>query len=219
MSLKSEVDQHKIKQLEIVLKGDVQGSIEAIKDTLGRIPSDEVEVKIIHSAAGNINESDILLAKASNAIVIGFNVDVESAARAEADREGIEIRLYQIIFELLEDLKAAMEGLLEPDVVETVTGRALVRQVFNLSSGIVAGSFIEYGKMTRGSECKVLRGTEQVFKGRIGGLKRFKDDVKEVEKGYECGILLDGFKAIKEGDIVECFRKDTIIRRLEKTAN
>ncbi|MGB2579165.1 translation initiation factor IF-2 [Elusimicrobium simillimum] len=214
MSLKSEVDQNKIKKLQIVLKGDVQGSIEAIKDSMGRIPSDEVEVQIIHSAAGNVNESDILLAKASNAVVIAFNVDVESAAATEAEREGIEIRQYQIIFELLEDIRAAMEGLLEPDVVEVVTGRAIVRQVFNLSSGIIAGSMVEFGTITRGSECKVMRGAEVVFKGKIGGLKRFKEDVREVEKGYECGILLEGYRAVKEGDVVETFRKDTITRRI-----
>ncbi|XRK16152.1 translation initiation factor IF-2 [Elusimicrobium posterum] len=215
MSLKSDIDQNKIKKLQIILKADVQGSIEAIKDALGRINSEEVELQIIHSSAGNINESDILLAKASDAVVIGFNIEAEDAARNEAAREGIEIRLYNIIFELIADIKAAMEGLLEPDIVETVTGRAIVRQVFNLSSGIIAGSFIESGKMTRGSECKVFRGTEMVFKGKIGGLKRFKEDVREVEKGYECGILLEGFRQIKDGDIVECFRKDSITRRLD----
>ncbi|MDR0291791.1 MAG: translation initiation factor IF-2 [Elusimicrobium sp.] len=215
MNLKSEVEQNKIKKLDMVLKGDVQGSIEAIKDAMGRIPSDEVEVSIIHSAAGNVNESDILLAKASNAVVIAFNVDVETAAAAEAEREGIEIRQYQIIFELLEDIKAAMEGLLEPEIVETVTGRATVRQVFNLSSGIIAGSFVDLGKITRGGECKIFRGAETVFKGKVSGLKRFKDDVKEVEKGYECGILIEGFRQIAQGDIVECFKKESITRRIK----
>ncbi|MCL2888755.1 MAG: translation initiation factor IF-2 [Elusimicrobia bacterium] len=215
MSLKSEVDQNKIKKLQIVLKADVQGSLEAIKDAMGRIPSDEVEVSIILSAPGNVNESDILLAKASNAVVIAFNVDVEPAAHAEAEREGIEIRQYKIIFELLEDIKAAMEGLLEPEIVETVTGRATVRQVFNLSSGVIAGSIVDSGKITRGSECKVFRASEQVFKGKISGLKRFKDDVKEVEKGYECGILIEGFRQIAQDDVVECFKKESITRRIK----
>ena len=215
MSLKSEVDQNKIKKLQIVLKGDVQGSLEAIKDAMGRIPSDEVQVEIIHSSVGNVNGSDILLAKASNAVVIAFNVDVDDAVAADAEREGIEIRQYKIIFELLEDIKAAMEGLLEPEIVETVTGRATVRQVFNLSSGVIAGSFVDSGKITRGAECKVLRGAEQVHKGKISGLKRFKEDVKEVEKGYECGVLIDGYRQFAPGDVIECFKKESVTRRIK----
>ena len=205
----------KVKKLQIILKADVQGSIEAIKDALLRIPSDEVELDIILSAPGNINESDILLAKASNAVVIGFHVDVENKAQAEAEREGIEIRLYTIIFELLEDIKAAMEGLLEPDVVETLIGTATIKKVMKLSSGLISGSLVESGKMVRGYEVRIKRGTEEIGRGRIEGLKRFKDDVKEVEKGYECGILVAGFKGVAEGDTIECFRKDNITRRIK----
>lgn len=205
----------KVKKLQIILKADVQGSIEAIKDALLRIPSDEVELDIILSAPGNINESDILLAKASNAVVIGFHVDVENKAQAEAEREGIEIRLYTIIFELLEDIKAAMEGLLEPDVVETLIGSATIKKVMKLSSGLISGSLVDSGKMVRGYEVRIKRGTEEIGRGRIEGLKRFKDDVKEVEKGYECGILVAGFKGVAEGDIIECFRKDHITRRIK----
>ena len=205
----------KVKKLQIILKADVQGSIEAIKDALLRIPSDEVELNIILSAPGNINESDILLAKASNAVVIGFHVDVENKAQAEAEREGIEIRLYTIIFELLEDIKAAMEGLLEPDVVETLIGTATIKKVMKLSSGLISGSLVESGKMVRGYEVRIKRGTEEIGRGRIEGLKRFKDDVKEVEKGYECGILVAGFKGVAEGDTIECFRKDNITRRIK----
>lgn len=212
---KDENGESSVKRLPIVLKADVQGSIEAIKDALLRIPSDEVELDIILSAPGNINESDILLAKASNAVVIGFHVDVEHKAHAEAEREGIEIRLYTIIFELLEDIKAAMEGLLEPDVVEVSLGTATIKKVLRLSSGIISGSLVESGKMVRGAEVKVLRNGEMVGKGKIGGLKRFKDDVKEVEKGFECGILVEGFKGVQEGDVIECIKHENVTRRIK----
>ncbi len=216
MSLaKDENGESTVKRLPIVLKADVQGSIEAIKDALLRIPSDEVELDIILSAPGNVNESDILLAKASNAVVICFHVDVENKAQTEAEREGIEIRKYTIIFELLEDIKAAMEGLLEPDVVEVSLGSATIKMVMRLSSGIISGSLVDTGKMVRGAEVKVLRGGEVVGKGKIGGLKRFKDDVKEVEKGFECGILVEGFKGVKEGDIIECIKHENITRRIK----
>ncbi len=215
MNLRKDGDGNSVKKLQIILKADVQGSIEAIKDALLRIPSDEVELDIILSAPGNINESDILLAKASNAVVIGFHVDVENTAQAEAEHEGIEIRLYTIIFELLEDIKAAMEGLLEPDVVETLIGSATIKKVMKLSSGLISGSLVDSGKMVRGYEVRIKRGAEEVGRGRIEGLKRFKDDVKEVEKGYECGILVAGFKGVLEGDTIECFRKDNITRRIK----
>ncbi len=211
---KDENGENTVKRLAIVLKADVQGSIEAIKDALLRIPSDEVELDIILSSAGKINESDILLAKASNAVVIGFHVDAENKAKDEAEREGIEIRLYTIIFELLEDIKAAMEGLLEPDVVEVSLGKATIKQVMRLSSGIISGSLVESGQIIRGAEVKVWRGSEVVGKGKIGGLKRFKDDVKEVEKGFECGILVEGFKGVKEGDVIECIKHEHVTRRI-----
>lgn len=216
MSLKKDENgENTVKRLPIVLKADVQGSIEAIKDALLRIPSDEVELDIILSAPGNVNESDILLAKASNAIVICFHVDVEHKAAEEAEREGIEIRKYTIIFELLEDIKAAMEGLLEPDVIEVSLGKATIKKVMRLSSGIISGSLVEEGKMVRGAEVKVLRNGEEVGHGKIGGLKRFKDDVKEVEKGFECGILVEGFKAVAEGDIIECIKHENVTRRIK----
>ncbi len=216
MSLgKNDENGNRVKKLQLILKADVQGSIEAIKDALLRIPSDEVELDIILSAPGNVNESDILLAKASNAVVIGFHVDVEHKAQAEAEREGIEIRRYTIIFELLEDIKAAMEGLLEPDVVETIVGTATIKKVMKLSSGLISGSLVDSGTIIRGYEVRVKRNGEEVGHGKIGGLKRFKDDVKEVEKGYECGILIEGFKGVAEGDVIECFRKDNVTRRIK----
>lgn len=212
---KADEEGNKVKKLGLILKADVQGSIEAIKDALLRIPSDEVELDIVLSAPGNINESDILLAKASNAVVIGFHVATEHKAQAEAEREGIEIRNYTIIFELLEDIKAAMEGLLEPDVVETVVGTATIKKVMKLSSGLISGSLVESGTMVRNYEVRIKRNGEEVGRGKIGGLKRFKDDVKEVEKGYECGILIEGFKGVQEGDLIECFKKETVTRRIK----
>ncbi len=212
---KADEEGNKVKKLSLILKADVQGSIEAIKDALLRIPSDEVELDIVLSAPGNINESDILLAKASNAVVIGFHVSTEHKAQAEAEREGIEIRNYTIIFELLEDIKAAMEGLLEPDVVETVVGTATIKKVMKLSSGLISGSLVESGTVIRNYEVRIKRNGEEVGRGKIGGLKRFKDDVKEVEKGYECGILIEGFKGVQEGDLIECFKKETVTRRIK----
>ena len=212
---KEDEEGNKVKKLSLILKADVQGSIEAIKDALLRIPSDEVELDIVLSAPGNINESDILLAKASNAVVIGFHVSTEHKAQAEAEREGIEIRNYTIIFELLEDIKAAMEGLLEPDVVETVVGTATIKKVMKLSSGLISGSMVDSGTMVRNYEVRIKRAGTEVGRGKIGGLKRFKDDVKEVEKGYECGILIEGFKGVQEGDLIECFKKETVTRRIK----
>ena len=212
---KADEEGNKVKKLSLILKADVQGSIEAIKDALLRIPSDEVELDIVLSAPGNINESDILLAKASNAVVIGFHVNTESKAVAEAEREGIEIRNYTIIFELLEDIKAAMEGLLEPDVIETVVGTATIKKVMKLSSGIISGSMVDSGTIYRNYEVRIKRNGAEVGHGKIGGLKRFKDDVKEVEKGYECGILVEGFKGVLEGDVIECFKKENVTRRIK----
>ena len=212
---KEDAEGNKVKKLSLILKADVQGSIEAIKDALLRIPSDEVELDIVLSAPGNIKESDILLAKASNAVVIGFHVSTEHKAQEEAEREGIEIRNYTIIFELLEDIKAAMEGLLEPDVVETVVGTATIKKVMKLSSGLISGSLVESGTVVRNYEVRIKRNGEEVGRGKVGGLKRFKDDVKEVEKGYECGILIEGFKGVQEGDRIECFKKETVTRRIK----
>jgi len=219
LGLRSQLDAHKLKTLQVILKADVQGSIQAIRDSLERLSTEEVDIKIIHAGPGNVNESDILLAKASDAIILGFNVCTEPKAETEAEREGIEIRNYNIIFELIGDVRAAMEGLLEPEIVETVVGRAEVRQVFALSAGTIAGSFVLEGKIVRGHECRVLRGKDTVHKGKITGLKRFKEDVKDVEKGFECGILMEGFRQFQTGDRVEVIEKQTKVRRLECKPN
>ncbi|MDD4005078.1 MAG: translation initiation factor IF-2, partial [Elusimicrobiaceae bacterium] len=215
LSLRDQMENQSLKTLNIIIKGDVQGSIQAIRDSLERLSTDEVEVSIIHSGAGNVNESDILLAKASNAVIFTFHVDTDAAALAEADRSGIEVRNYQIIFELLEDVRAAMEGMLEPEVVEEVVGTAEVRQKFDLSSGIIAGSIIKSGTITRGNEVHVYRGKDNILNAKISGLKRFKEDVREVKLGFECGILIDGYTAIEPGDVITAFVKKTITRRLK----
>ncbi|PIS48017.1 MAG: translation initiation factor IF-2 [Elusimicrobia bacterium CG08_land_8_20_14_0_20_51_18] len=214
LSLKSQVDQKMLKTLNIILKADVYGSMQAIRDSLEKLSNPEVVIHVLHSGIGNVTESDIMLAKASTAIVFGFNVDADDEIKREADKAGVEIRTYKIIYDLLEELKAAMSGLLEPEIVETVTGKAEIKQIFDLSSGKVAGSIMREGKITRGELVKLLRDGEEVASGRVTGLKRFKDDVKEVEKGFECGILVDGFKDFQIGDVLSAYVKEEKLRRL-----
>jgi translation initiation factor IF-2 len=218
LSLRDKVENQELKSLQIIVKGDVQGSIQAITDSLQKLSNSEVEVRIIHHGIGNVNESDILLAKASDAVIFTFHVSADSGAKAEAEREGIEIRNYEIIFELLEDVRAAMEGMLEPDIVEEVVAKAEVMQKFDLSAGIIAGSTVKEGTLKRGSEVHVYRGGAVILTSKIGGLKRFKEDVREVGQGFECGILIDGYKDIQPGDSVHSFIKKTITRRLKTNA-
>ncbi|MBI4051830.1 MAG: translation initiation factor IF-2 [Elusimicrobia bacterium] len=204
-----------VKELKIILKADVQGSIQAIKDSLEKLATSEISVKVIHAGIGNINESDILLAKASDAVILGFHVTTEERAREEADRSGVEIRAYSIIYDLLSDVKAAMEGLLEPEIVETVTGRLEVRQVFQMKGGKIAGCFVLEGKIQRGSPVRILRGGKTISQGKVASLKRFKDDVKEVEKNLECGLTLEGFQDYAPGDVLEVVTKEKKTRRLQ----
>ncbi|GAB4028611.1 MAG: hypothetical protein Fur0012_01330 [Elusimicrobiota bacterium] len=214
LSLKSQVDQKTLKMLNIVLKADVYGSMQAIKDSLEKLSNPEVAIHVLHSGIGDITESDVMLAKASNAIIFGFHVDADSRIKEEAEKSGVEIRLYSIIYDLLEELKAAMSGMLEPEIVDTVIGKAEVKQIFDLSSGKIAGSIVREGKVTRGAFAKIMRNSAVVAEARISGLKRFKDDVKEVEKGFECGILIDGFKDFEVGDEVQVYIKEQKLRRL-----
>ena len=190
LSLKSQVDQKLLKNLNVVLKTDVFGSLQAIKDSLEKLSNQEVAIRILHSGVGNVTESDVLLAKASDAVIFGFHVEADNKVKEEAKSSGVEIRTYQIIYDLIEDVKAGMSGLLEPEIVETVTGRAEIQQIFDLSSGKVAGSLVKEGKLLRNQPIKIVRGKDVVGTGKISGLKRFKEDVKEVEKGLECGILI-----------------------------
>lgn len=204
------------KELKIIIKADVQGSLKALKDSLEGLSTSECKVRIIHSGLGNINESDVLLASASDAVSLLFHCELEPRAKELADLEGVEIRRYEIIYELIGDVKAALEGLLEPEIVEVVQGRAEVRAIFSVKGGRkAAGLFVRDGKISRSQTIRVKRGGSKVFEGKISSLKRFKDDVREVEKGLECGLALEGFEGFAPGDEVECVAQETRTRRLE----
>ena len=202
------------KNLRIVLKCDAQGSVEALVGALKQIESKKVDLEIIHSAVGPISESDILLASASNAVVIGFNIKVESMAVSAARREGVQVKLYSIIYELIDQIKEAMAGLLEPEHRETVIGHAEVKQVFQLSRGIVAGCLVTDGRVARVARARVLRKRQPVYDGGISTLRRFQDDVKEVRSGLECGIKLGDFSEYQVGDIIECYQLEQVAQKL-----
>jgi translation initiation factor IF-2 len=202
------------KVLRIVLKCDAQGSLEALVGALKQIESKKVDLEIIHSAVGPISESDILLASASNAVVIGFNIKVENMAVSAAKSEGVQVKLYSIIYELLDQIKEAMAGLLEPEHRETVIGHAEVKQVFDLSKGIVAGCLVTNGRIARAGRARVLRKRQPVYDGGISTLRRFQDDVKEVRSGLECGIKLGDFSEYQVGDIIECYQLEAIAQKL-----
>ncbi|GAV24537.1 translation initiation factor IF-2 [Carboxydothermus islandicus] len=210
------IQEGKIKELNIVLKADVHGSVEAIKQSLSRLSTEEVKVNVIHSGVGAITETDIMLASASNAIVIGFNVRPDSNARKLAETEKIDVRVYRIIYELLDDIKAAMAGLLEPEQKEVVLGRAEVRKTFKASKiGTIAGLYVLEGKITRSAKVRVIRDGIVIHEGNVESLKRFKDDVREVAQGYECGLTIEKFNDIREGDIIEAFTIEEVKRTLE----
>nr|PZN24094.1 MAG: translation initiation factor IF-2 [Chloroflexota bacterium] len=209
----SSIQQGKIKELNIILKADVQGSIGAIEHALGQLNTDEVQIRIIHKGTGTITESDVNLAVASRAIIIGFNARPDPSARRLAEQHGIDIRFYNIIYQLTEDLKKAMIGMLEPEYREVVEGFAEVRNTFRLPSReIVAGLYVTDGKITRQYSVRVLRNGVVIHDGRIGSLKRFKDDVREVQAGYECGLTVEGFNDIQVGDHMEFYRKERVER-------
>ncbi|MFA6078687.1 MAG: translation initiation factor IF-2 [Candidatus Omnitrophota bacterium] len=205
-----------VKELAIVIKGDVQGSIEALQASLFELSTKDVKVNILHSDVGNINESDVMLSVVSNAVIIGFNVRIDENAETIAAKEGIEIKLYGIIYEAIEDVRAAMEGLLEPISKEIFVGRALVKQVFKVTkAGTIAGCMVVKGKIVRQGIAKLIRDKEVAYEGKIASLKRFKDDVKEAAEGFECGIGLDRHDDIKAGDIIELYQIEKVARRLE----
>jgi translation initiation factor IF-2 len=212
----SKAREGEIKELNLVLKGDVSGSLEALKDEIAKVPQTEIPVNIIHSAAGGINESDVMLASASDAIIIGFNVRPLSEARRVAEDEGVDIRTYSVIYKVTEDLRAALEGMLEPEEVEERIGEAEVLQTFRASRvGNIAGCVVKEGKVTNDADVRLIREGTVVWTGRIGSLRRFKDDVKEVEEGLECGIVLDGYGDVKVGDVLELFRTKQVEKTLE----
>jgi len=204
-----------VKELAIVLKTDVAGSSEAIKGMLEKVGNAEVKVKLIHAAVGGINESDILLASSAKGIAVGFNVRPDGGAQAAAKRLGVEIKTYTIVYEMIDDIKKALAGLLTPDIVEKQLGRAEVRNTFTVPKiGLIAGCFVADGKITRQAEVRLVRDGKIVYTGKIGSLKRFKDDAKEVAAGYECGIGIENFNDVKVGDFIEAFQKETIVREL-----
>lgn len=202
-----------IKELKIIVKADVQGSVEAVKQSLVKLSNEKVMINIIHGGVGAINESDVMLASASNAIIIGFNVRPEAAAKATADNEEIDIRLYRVIYNAIEDIEAAMKGMLDPEFKEKIIGHAEVRQTFKVSGvGTIAGAYILDGKLIRKAMVRLLRDNIVIYEGELDSLKRFKDDAKEVNTGYECGLTLVKYNDIKEGDIVEAFIMEELPR-------
>jgi translation initiation factor IF-2 len=202
------------KTLRLVLKCDTQGSVEAISSALNQVESKKIDLDIIHAGVGPISESDILLASASNAVVVGFNIKVENMAVTAAKREGVQVKLYSIIYELIDQIKDAMAGLLEPEFRETVLGHAEVKQVFELSKGIVAGCLVTDGRIARTARARVTRKRQPVYDGGISTLRRFQDDVKEVRSGLECGIKLGDFSEYQVGDIIECYQLEAIAQKL-----
>jgi translation initiation factor IF-2 len=214
--LYAKIQEGDVKELAIVIKADVQGSAEALAAAIEKLPTSLVKLRVIHSGVGGITETDVLLAAASKAIVIGFNVRPEPKAASLAEHEGVDIRLYNIIYEAMADIKAAMEGLLEPTLKERVLGRAEVRQLFNIpKAGLVAGCYVLDGTITRASAgVRVVRDHVTVYEGRLASLRRFKDDVREVQQGYECGLSVENFNDLKVGDVIEAYVHDKVAVRL-----
>jgi len=223
VSLEELYDQIKtgdVKELRVVLKADVQGSVEALTEALTRLSTGEVKLRVIHGSVGGITESDILLAAASNAIVIGFNVRPESKGSALAAQEGVDVRLYTVIYETVSDVRAAMEGMLEPTYREQIHGRVEIRQIFNIQGvGTVAGCYVTEGRIQRGSLVRLLRDQVVVHEGKLASLKRFKDDVREVTAGYECGLSLENFHDIKQGDVLEAYERIPVVRRISPVSS
>ncbi|HUJ80001.1 MAG TPA: translation initiation factor IF-2 [Nitrospiria bacterium] len=215
--LHAKIKEGEVKELNLIIKADVQGSVEALKESLERLNAASVKIKIIHSGAGGITESDVLLASSSNALIIGFHVRPDAKVQALAEHEKIAIRLYDVIYDVIADVRAAMEGLLEPMLKERVVGRAEVRQLFTIpKAGVIAGTYVTEGTVSRsGTGIRVVRDHVPVYEGKIGSLRRFKDDVKEVQTGYECGIGIENFNDLKVGDVLEVFVQEKVAAKLE----
>ncbi|EMU54125.1 MULTISPECIES: translation initiation factor IF-2 [Clostridium] len=212
--LYNQIQEGKVKELAIIVKADVQGSVEAIKQSLAKLSTDDVKVRVIHGGVGAITETDITLATASNALVIGFNVRPDNNAAAQADKDGVDIKTYRIIYDAIEDIKSAMIGMLEPEYKEVILGTAEVRETYKISNvGTIAGCYVLKGKLKRNAETRVIRDGIVIFESSLSSLKRFKDDAKEVAAGYECGLTVEKFNDIKEGDILECFMMEAIQRK------
>ncbi|MCD7818516.1 MAG: translation initiation factor IF-2, partial [Lachnospiraceae bacterium] len=204
--LYSQIQAGKLKELDLIVKADVQGSVEAVKQSLLKLSNEEVIVKVIHSGVGAINESDVILASASNAIIIGFNIRPDAMVKATAEREGVDVRLYRVIYDAIADVEAAMKGMLDPVYEEKIIGHAEIRQLFKASGvGTIAGSYVTDGIFQRNCKVRITREDKQIYEGALASLKRFKDDVKEVKAGYECGLVFEKFNEIKEEDKVEAY--------------
>ena len=211
----SKIAEGEVKDLNIIIKADVRGSVEALSQSLEKLSTDEVKVKIIHIGVGAINESDVMLADASNAIIIGFNVRPDAQTRKAAENAMVDMRLYSVIYDAIEDVKQAMQGLLAPVLKETWQGQVEVRNTFKVPKiGLVAGGYVLEGKITRNSEARIIRDGVVIFQGKLASLKRFKDDVKEVLQGFECGIGIENYNDIKDGDIIEAFIMEETAREL-----
>ncbi len=216
--LKRQLSGDGVKELNLILKTDFTGSMEAIKDSFRSLDSQEVNLNVLHAGVGAVTQKDVMLADASGAVIIGFNVSTPGKVKKEAEREGIEVRSYRIIYEIIDDIKKAMEGLLEPEKEETVLGRADVKKTFNISGvGAIAGSMVSQGTIERNGQARIIRDSRIVYDGKIAALKRFKDDVAKVASGYECGINIANFNDVKAGDIIECYRVEERKRTLEET--
>jgi translation initiation factor IF-2 len=212
-----QIAEGRTRELALIIKGDVDGSIEALADSFMKLSTKEVAVNVIHRGIGMINEGDINLASASRAVIVGFHVNATVKALELARERNVEIRNYTVIYDAVEDVRLALEGLLEPEKVKEILGTAEVRQLINISRiGVIAGSFVTSGTMKRNTTIRILRDGEEIFKGYLSSIKRFKDDVKEVSEGYECGIYIDSFNDFREGDIIESYTEKAIKRKLGK---
>ena len=212
--LYNQIREGKVKELGLIVKADVQGSVEALKQSLEKLSTEEVKVRVIHGGVGAINETDVTLATASNGIILGFNVRPDNNASIAAERDGVDIKTYRVIYDAIEDIKSAMLGMLEPEFKEVVIGTAEVRQVYKISSvGTIAGAYVQTGKLARNAGARVIRDGIVIFESELASLKRFKDDAKEVAQAYECGLSIEKFNDIKEGDIIECFIMEEIKKK------
>jgi translation initiation factor IF-2 len=204
-----------ITDLNLIVKADVQGSVQALEDSLLKLPQDEVRVNIVRAGAGGISENDVTLAMASDAIIVGFNVRPDAGARELAEKEGVDIRTYRVIYDAIDDIKAALSGLLKPEQRERVLGEAEVRQTFRVPKlGLIAGSYVTGGTIRRNARARLVRDGVVVYDGRVTSLRRFKDDVSEVRDGYECGIGLENFQDIKDGDVIEAYEVEEVARSI-----
>lgn len=215
-TISQQIAEGMVKQLNVVLKCDVDGSVEAVSETIKNLGNEEVAVSVKHKAAGHITETDVMLAKASEAIIVGFNVSANPKVRELAKKESVEIRHYSVIYELVDDIKDALEGLLSPEKIEEHLGLVEVREVFKIPKiGLIAGAYVKEGKVTRNAKARIKRGDEIIHEAAVGSLRRFKDDVREVQEGYECGIAIDGFTQYEAGDLIEVFEVKSVKRKLE----